>query len=154
MLKVGDKVKDFTLLDFNGKSHTLSNHLGKKVVVYFYPKDKTPGCTKQACDFRDNYHEIVNNNVILLGISPDNAKSHERFIDKYNLPFTLLSDDTKEVATYFGAFGEKNMYGKKVMGIIRSTFVIDEKGVIEKVWHPANSSSNPLEVVNYLHNRV
>lgn len=150
MLKVGDKVKDFKLFDYKGNSHKLSDYIGKKVVIYFYPKDNTPGCRKQACLFRDNYHEIVNNNVILLGISSDNAKSHERFIDKYNLPFTLLSDDTKEVATYFGAFGEKNMYGKKVMGIIRSTFVIDEKGVIEKVWHPANSSKNPLEVVSYL----
>ena len=126
MLKVGDKVKDFTLLDFNGKSHTLSNHLGKKVVVYFYPKDKTPGCTKQACDFRDNFHEIKSKNVVLIGISPDGAKSHERFINKFNLPFILLSDETKEVATYFGAYGEKVSFGKKTLGIIRSTYLIDE----------------------------
>ncbi len=150
MLKVGDKVKDFTLLDFNGKSHTLSNHLGKKVVVYFYPKDNTPGCTKQACDFRDNYHEINNKNVVLYGISPDGAKSHEKFSSKFDLPFTLLSDEDHNVATYFGAYGEKTSFGKKTKGIIRSTFIIDEKGVVEKIWHPANSSKNPLEVVSYL----
>lgn len=153
MLKVGDKVKDFTLLDFNGKSHTLSNHLGKKVVVYFYPKDNTPGCTKQACDFRDNYHEINNKNVVLYGISPDGAKSHEKFSSKFDLPFTLLSDEDHNVATYFGAYGEKTSFGKKTKGIIRSTFIIDEKGVVEKIWHPAKATKNVLEVVNYLNNQ-
>lgn len=153
MLKVGDKVNDFSLLDFEGNVHTLSEHLGKKVVVYFYPKDNTPGCTKQACDFRDNYHEIKNMNVVLFGISPDNAKSHSKFINKFNLPFILLSDENKEVSSYFGAYGDKKIFGKKTEGIIRSTYIISEKGVVEKIWHPAKASQNVMEVVNYLNNK-
>ncbi|MGI6771799.1 MAG: thioredoxin-dependent thiol peroxidase [Acholeplasmataceae bacterium] len=150
MLKIGDKVQDFKLFDYSGNIHTLSEYLGKKIVIYFYPKDNTPGCTRQACDFRDNFHEIKRLNVVLFGISADGAKSHERFSNKFNLPFTLLSDEDNKVATYFGAYGDKKVFGKKTVGIIRSTYIIDEKGIIEQIWHPANASKNVLEVVNYL----
>lgn len=152
MLKIGDQVKDFKLKDFEGNRHTLSEHLGKKVVVYFYPKDNTPGCTTQACDFRDNFHEIKNKNVVLFGISPDDSSSHEKFSNRYNLPFTLLSDETLETAKYFGAFGERNVYGRKIEGLIRSTYIIDEAGKLEKVWHPAVASKNVKEVIEYLNN--
>lgn len=154
MLKIGDKVNNFSLLDYAGNTHTLSEHLGNKIVVYFYPKDNTPGCTKQACDFRDNYHEIKNRNVVLFGISPDGANSHSRFIDKYNLPFILLSDVDKKIAEYFGAFGDKRTFGKTTKGIIRSTYIIDENGMIEKIWHPAQATNNVKEVVNYLNQEV
>ncbi len=150
MLKIGSKVKDFNLLDFEGNMHTLSNYLGKKVVIYFYPKDNTPGCTKQACNFRDNFTYFKEKDIILLGISPDGAKSHEKFTNKYNLPFTLLSDEDHSVSKYFGAWGIKNLYGRQFEGIIRSTYIIDEKGYLEKVWHPANASKNTLEVIEYL----
>ena len=150
MLKVGDKVKDFKLKDFEGNEHTLSEHLGKKVVVYFYPKDNTPGCTRQACDFRENYHHIKNMNVVLFGISPDSSSSHEKFKNKYNLPFILLSDESKEVAKQFGAAGEKTMFGKEVFGIVRSTYIIDENGIVEKIWRPAKASKNVEEVIEYL----
>lgn len=152
MLKVGDKVKDFSLKDFEGNTHSLSEHKGKKIVVYFYPKDNTPGCTTQACDFRDQFHEIKNKDVVLYGVSPDNASSHEKFINKYNLPFTLLSDETTDVAAYFGAFGKKRVFGKKGEGIIRSTYIIDEMGLIEKIWHPASATKNVAEVIEYLNN--
>lgn len=150
MYKIGDEVKDFTLLDGDGNAHTLSSYLGKKVVIYFYPKDNTPGCTTQACEFRDNYHEIKKNNVMLFGVSTDDAKSHQKFSEKYNLPFTLLTDPDGEVAYRFGAFGEKLVFGRTIMGMIRSTFIIDEEGKLEKAWPNANSKTNASEVVAYL----
>jgi len=150
MLEAGTKVQDFTLLDMDGKAHTLSDHLGKKVVLYFYPKDNTPGCTTQACSFRDHYHEIKNKNVVLYGISPDDSSSHIKFTEKYNLPFELLSDPDHKVSKYFGAYGKKNLYGKIFDGMIRSTFVIDEEGKIEKVWKRASAKTNATDVVEYL----
>ncbi len=150
MLKVGDKVKDFSLEDANGNVHKLSNHLGKKVVIYFYPKDSTPGCTRQACGFRDNYEEIKNKDVILYGISADSKNSHMKFQNKHNLPFVLLSDPKSEIINYFGALQEKHLFGRTYLGIVRSTFIIDEKGYLEKVWMPASSGKNPKEVVDYL----
>lgn len=150
MLEVGTKVKDFSLLDSEGKTHALSEHLGKKVVVYFYPKDNTPGCTTQACSFRDYYHEINNMNVVLFGISPDDSNSHIKFSEKYNLPFTLLSDPDHKVSKYFGAYGKKNLYGKIFDGMKRSTFIIDEEGKVEKVWKKASAKTNAEAVVKYL----
>ncbi|MCK9492980.1 MAG: thioredoxin-dependent thiol peroxidase [Acholeplasmataceae bacterium] len=150
MLDVGTKVNDFSLLDSEGNIHTLSEHLGKKVVVYFYPKDSTPGCTTQACSFRDNYHEINRLNVVLYGISPDDSNSHIKFSEKYNLPFTLLSDPDHKVSKYFGAYGKKSLYGKIFDGMIRSTFIIDETGKIEKVWKKADAKTNADAVVKYL----
>lgn len=150
MLKVGSKVKDFNLLDFEGNKHSLSKYLGKKIVVYFYPKDNTPGCTTQACNFRDNFSYFKENDIVLLGISPDLAKSHEKFVSKYTLPFPLLNDEDNSVAKYFGAWGTRNVYGREIDGIIRSTYLIDEKGYLEKVWHPANAYKNTDEVIEYL----
>jgi len=119
--------------DQNGNSIKLSNYTGKKVVLYFYPKDDTPGCTAEACSLRDNYKELINKGFVVLGVSPDTEKSHKGFIEKYNLPFPLIADPEKKILTAYGAYGEKVMYGKKVTGVIRTTFIIDEKGKIEKV---------------------
>ncbi len=129
-IKIGNAAPAFALPDENGKTVKLSDFRGKKVVVYFYPKDDTPGCTAQACGFRDSYVDIQEKNAIVIGISPDDAKSHQKFRTKYNLPFILLSDVNHAVAEKYGAWGEKSMYGVKRMGILRSHFVIDEQGKI------------------------
>ncbi len=119
--------------DQNGNIVRLSNFAGKKVVLYFYPKDNTPGCTAEACSLRDNYDELLKQGFVVLGVSPDSEKSHMGFAAKYNLPFPLIADTDRKIMTSYGAYGEKVMYGKKVTGVIRTTFIIDEKGVIEKV---------------------
>lgn len=128
MLKVHDKTPNFSLPDANGVMHSLNDYLGKKVIVYFYPRDNTPGCTDEACQFRDAHTQFVDNNVVIIGISKDSAKSHANFIAKYDLPFVLLSDPEHEVIEAYGAWGEKKLYGKTYMGIMRSTIVIDEEG--------------------------
>jgi peroxiredoxin Q/BCP len=119
--------------DQEGNSISLSNYLGKKVVLYFYPKDNTPGCTAEACSLRDNYSELISKGFVVLGVSPDTEKSHQGFAAKYELPFSLIADPEKKILAAYGAYGEKVMYGKKVTGVIRTTFIIDEKGLIEKV---------------------
>jgi peroxiredoxin Q/BCP len=134
MLKIGDKAPDFKLPDDTGKIISLKNFKGKKVILYFYPKDMTSGCTQQACDFRDNIKKFVKKNAVVIGISADDIKSHQKFKQKYELPFTLLSDETKNVLEQYGVWKEKSMYGKKYMGIARTTFIIDEKGKIEKIF--------------------
>lgn len=149
MLEVGTKVKDFTLSDGFGKTHRLSDYLGKKVVIYFYPEDDSPGCTEQACGFKVVNEALKKHNVVLLGISPDTIESHQLFQTKYGLPFTLLSDVDKTVSTYFGAYGKKNLYGNIVEGIIRSTFILNENGVIEKVFKRAFAKSNADSVLAY-----
>ena len=150
MLKEGQIIDDFTLEDDNGQMVTLSQFKGQKVVVYFYPRDNTPGCTKEACSFRDDYSLILSKKAVVLGISPDSVKSHEKFKTKFDLPFYLLSDPDKKVAQYFGAYGEKKMYGKTSMGIIRSTFIIDENGVLIKVFPKVSPAEHALEVLEYL----
>ena len=129
-LKVGDTAPDFALPSDSGETVKLSDFRGKRVVLFFYPKDNTSGCTTQACGFRDNYPVIEEKNAVVLGVSPDNEKSHRSFKTKYNLPFTLLVDTDHAVADAYGVWGEKSMYGKKYMGIIRSHFIIDEAGRI------------------------
>ena len=129
-LNVGQKAPEFTLPDAEGKMHSLSDFAGKNVIVYFYPKAMTPGCTTQACDFRDNMAAFTAKNFVVIGISPDPAKDLQQFIDEESLPFLLLGDLSKDTLNAYGAFGTKNMYGKEVQGVIRSTFVIDEAGVI------------------------
>ena len=119
--------------DQNGNLIKLSNYTGKKVVLYFYPKDDTPGCTAEACSLRDNYKEMLRKGFVVLGVSPDTEISHKKFAEKYTLPFPLIADPEKKILTAYGAYGEKVMYGKKVVGVIRTTFIIDEKGKIEKV---------------------
>jgi thioredoxin-dependent peroxiredoxin len=133
VIKEGEKAPDFKLPSSEGGVVSLKDLRGKPVVVYFYPKDDTPGCTKQACAFRDGYASLKKK-AVLLGVSPDSIESHEQFRDKYKLPFVLLADPDKTVAKKYGAFGEKMLYGKKVVGMIRSTFVIDAQGVVRKVF--------------------
>lgn len=127
-LKVGDMAPDFEATTDTGERINLSDYRGKRVVVYFYPKDDTPGCTTQACSFRDSYAEIEEQNAVVLGISPDDQASHQKFKTKYNLPFTLVVDNDHAIAEAYGVWGEKSMYGKTYMGIIRSHFVVDEAG--------------------------
>jgi peroxiredoxin Q/BCP len=133
MIKEGQKAPDFALPSSEGGKIALKDLRGKTVVLYFYPKDDTPGCTKEACAFRDGY-AALKKRAVLLGVSPDDLESHGAFRDKYKLPFPLLADEDKAVATKYGAFGEKVLYGKKVVGMIRSTFVIDGDGVVRKVF--------------------
>ena len=130
----GKKAPDFTLTDAEGKKVSLSGFKGKDVVVYFYPKDDTPGCTKEACGFRDLWKDLQRAGVVVLGVSPDAGASHQKFVTKYKLPFTLLSDPDKKLMQAWGAYGEKMMYGKKTMGVIRSTVWIGPDGVVKKHW--------------------
>ncbi|MBN2546763.1 MAG: thioredoxin-dependent thiol peroxidase [Spirochaetes bacterium] len=150
MLKKGDKAFDFSLPDDNNNMISLSQFKGKKVIVYFYPKDNTPGCTKEACSFRDDYDDILKKGAVVIGISADSVKSHQSFKSKYNLPFYLLSDTEKKVIKLYNAYGEKNMYGKLVMGIIRSTFVIDENGIILEVFPKVTPEGHAKEILNLL----
>jgi peroxiredoxin Q/BCP len=151
MLKEGDKAPGFSLdgVDADGKETTvaLKDYNGRKVVLYFYPKDNTPGCTTEACDFRDNLSDLKALGVRILGISPDKIESHKRFRKKQSLNFPLLSDVDREVASSYGAFGEKKSYGKTTMGIIRSTFLIDEKGKITKAWYKVTVKDHVDEVL-------
>lgn len=133
-LQINDPALSFKLKDAEGKDYTLEQFRGKKVVLYFYPKDDTPGCTKEACAFRDDYKVYTDNNIVIIGISKDNPASHRKFAEKYELPFILLSDEDTKVMDAYGAWGEKNMYGKKFMGVIRKTFLIDEEGKIIKIY--------------------
>jgi thioredoxin-dependent peroxiredoxin len=132
-LKAGDKAPSINATDENGKMLSLEEYKGKKVVLYFYPKDSTPGCTAEACNLRDNYESLKADGYDVIGVSPDSEKSHLKFIEKQNLPFRLIADTDKKVAEAYGVWGLKKFMGKEYMGVNRTTFVIDEKGVIEKV---------------------
>lgn len=151
MLETGIKAPDFTLLNQDGESVTLSQYLGKKVILYFYPKDNTPGCTKQACGFAQLYPDFHEKGAVILGVSKDSVKSHKKFQEKYQLPFTLLSDPELQVIQAYDVWKEKNMYGKKVMGVVRTTYLINEDGIIEKAYTKVKAAQNPedmLEVLN------
>ena len=141
-LNAGDKAPDFETLTDNGQTVSLVDFRGKTVVLYFYPKDDTPGCTKQACGFRDNFEEFDTSNVIVLGVSPDDAESHTKFRSKYKLPFPLLVDSDHRIAKAYGVWGEKSMYGKKYMGIIRSQFIIDEEGRLKDAQYKISPSDS------------
>lgn len=132
MIEINCAVPDFTLMGSDNQEHKLSQYRGKKVILYFYPRDNTPGCSTEACNFRDSNDVFINKNAIIIGISRDSLKSHTKFIEKFNLPFILLSDETEEVCNLFNVIKEKNMYGKKVFGIERSTFIINEEGILIK----------------------
>ncbi len=147
MLKPGDKAPDFFLSDANGRKIKLSDYLGQRVVLYFYPKDDTPGCTKQACSLRDGTTQLTRNNIVVLGISADDEASHKKFTHKYKLPFTLLADKDKQVCNKYGVFGEKTFMGKFFPGIKRTTFLIDEKGKIVKVIEKPNVEDHANEVL-------
>ncbi len=133
MLSVGDPAPDFTLSDADGNPISLSDFKGQKVVLYFYPKDDTPGCTKEACGFRDAQDDYMEANAVVIGVSPDSEKSHQRFRDKYDLPFLLLADPERQAIEGYDVWKEKNMYGKKYMGVERSTFIIDEDGILLEI---------------------
>src|ERR1700677_3306428 len=134
MVEIGKRAPDFSLLDQNGTKVTLSKLKGSPVVLYFYPKDDTPGCTKEACDFRDAFADYKKAGAVILGVSPDNGASHAKFAKKFDLPFPLLADHEKKVCEAYGVWKEKSMYGKKYMGVERTTLVIDKKGVVSKIF--------------------
>lgn len=147
MLNEGDIAPNFTTKDQNGNAVKLSDFKGKRVVLYFYPKDDTPGCTKEACSLRDSFDVFEERGIKILGVSTDNEKSHQKFITKYNLPFELLADTEKEIVEAYGVWGEKNMYGKKYFGINRTTFLIDEAGKIVKIFKKVKVDEHADEVL-------
>lgn len=150
MLDVGKKAPDFSLLNQDEKKISLKDYLGKKVVLYFYPKDDTSGCTKEACNFRDEFPKFTKTNAVILGISPDSVKSHKKFAEKYNLNFDLLADEEKKVVEKYGVWKEKSMYGRKYMGVERTTFIIDEKGKIKTIFNKVKVDGHNLEVLEAL----
>ncbi len=150
MLKAGDKAPDFKLTADNGEVRSLKDYRGKKVILYFYPKDLTSGCTAEACDFRDNITKFEKENAVVIGVSPDGTKSHIKFKEKYNLPFTLLSDESKKMLEDYGVWQEKSMYGRKYMGVVRTTFVINEKGKIEKIFEKVKVDGHIAEILENL----
>ena len=153
MLTVGIKAPDFTLPDKDGKNINLSDFKGKKVILYFYPKDNTPGCTKQACAFADAYQEYKNLDIEIIGISKDSVSSHLKFTDKFHLPFILLSDPQLTAIQSYDVWHEKKLHGKVSMGVVRTTYLIDENGIIEKVWDKVKPDQNASEILSYLTNK-
>jgi peroxiredoxin Q/BCP len=149
-LKPGDNAPSFTLPTGDGKEVSLSDLKGKKVVLYFYPKDDTPGCTREACSFRDGFSRIKKKGAVILGVSPDDPESHARFAEKYGLPFTLVSDEKKELVKTYGVWKERSMYGRKFMGIERTTFIIDEKGRISHIFPKVKVDGHFDEVLEAL----
>ncbi|TXI63172.1 MAG: thioredoxin-dependent thiol peroxidase [Flavobacterium sp.] len=146
-LKAGDKAPNFSGLDQSGTSHTLADYKGKKLVVFFYPKASTPGCTTEACDLRDNFARFQANNYALLGVSADSAKAQAKFIEKYDLPFPLLADEDKSVIQAFGVWGPKKFMGREYDGIHRTTFVIDENGIIEEVISDVKTKAHAAQIL-------
>lgn len=150
MLEIGMKAPAFTLFDKDGNAVSLSDCLGKKVVLYFYPKDNTPGCTRQACAFAAAYEGFKSKNVVVIGISKDSVASHQKFAQKYDLPFILLSDPELQAIQAYGVWQEKKLYGKVSMGVVRTTFIIDEQGNIEKVMPKVKPDTNAAEILSFL----
>ena len=146
-LTIGDKAPDFDVNDQDGKNIKLSEYLGKKVILYFYPKDQTPGCTAQSCNLRDHYQELKDAGFEVLGISSDSEKSHLRFIAKQNLPFTLLADEDKNVHNLYGTWAEKKLYGRTYMGTVRTTFIIDEKGFIADIISKVKTKDHTAQIL-------
>jgi thioredoxin-dependent peroxiredoxin len=147
-LTIGDQAPDFSLLTDQNQPFTLSQLRGKKVILYFYPKDNTPGCTKQACDFRDHFAQFKSHGIEVIGISKDAAKNHQKFKEKYSLPFTLLVDDNADVCEAYGVINKKSLFGKTFLGITRSTFLIDEQGMIKAIWRKVKVLKHVEQVLN------
>jgi len=149
-LKEGEKAPAFTAKDQNGKIVSLSDFLGKNVILYFYPKDDTPGCTAEACSFRDNYQSMLGRGFEVIGVSTDDEKSHKKFETKYSLPFTLIADSDKSIVEAYGVWVEKNMYGKKYMGTARTTFVINAEGTIDKIIEKVDTKNSSQQIIDLL----
>lgn len=147
MLREGDKAPAFSATDQNGKKVSLSDFKGKKVVLYFYPEDDTPTCTIQACNLRDNYSLLKKEGFTVLGVSPDDEKKHKKFEKKFSLPFTLLADPSHAILEKYGVWGEKELFGRQYMGVHRTTFVLDEKGIIRKIFYRPKNKSHAEEIV-------
>lgn len=148
MLKIGDRMPDFEVVDQDGNKVSSKDFIGKKTVVYFYPKDNTSGCTAEACSIRDNYDALIAKGYNVVGVSKDSAASHRKFIEKYELPFTLLSDTSTQMLQAFGAWGEKKMYGKTVLGTIRRTFIFDENGILERIIEKVDTKNHAEQILN------
>ena len=150
MLEVGTQAPDFTLPDQNGNRHSLSDYRGKKIILYFYPKDNTPGCTKQACGFAERYPQFIEKGAVVLGISKDSVASHKKFEEKYGLPFTLLADPELAAIQAYDVWQEKKNYGKTYMGVVRTTYLIDENGKIVKAFDKVKAADNPEQMLGEL----
>ena len=146
-MKVGDKAPDFTLADKDGKSVSLKDFSGRRVVLYFYPKDNTPGCTRQACAFAQNYAEFARRDIAVIGVSKDSVESHRKFAEKYSLPFVLLADPELQAIKAYGVWQEKKLYGKVSFGVVRTTFVIDEKGMVREIMPKVKPDTNAAEIL-------
>ena len=146
-LEIGDKAPEFKAQNQDGKTISLSDFKGKKIILYFYPKDNTPGCTAEACNLNDNYSELTDKGFEVVGVSPDSIESHQKFIAKYNLSFHLIADTDKEVINKYGVWGEKNMYGKKTMGLLRTTFIIDEDGKIAHIFKRVQTKDHTNQIL-------
>jgi len=149
-VKIGNKAPEFTLFNQGGKKVSMKDFKEKNVVLYFYPKDNTSGCTKEACNFRDEFPKFGKLKAVILGVSPDSVESHKKFAEKYNLPFTLLSDEKKKVLEKYGVWKEKSMYGRKYMGVERSTFIIDKNGKVQKIFRKVKVADHNKEVMEAL----
>ncbi len=149
-LKEGDLAPAIKAVDQSGELITLEEYRGKKIVLYFYPKDNTPGCTAESCDLRDNYSQFIEKGFEVIGVSADSEKSHQKFISKYNLPFRLISDEDKKVLKDYNAWGEKKMYGKSYMGVLRKTYIIDEKGYVEKIIEKVKTKEHSRQIFSEL----
>jgi len=150
MVNIDKKAPAITLLDGNGDKRTLKEFIGKKIVLYFYPKDNTSGCTAESCDFRDAFPKFKSNNAVIIGISPDSVESHRKFAAKYELPFILLSDENKKVLEKYDVWKEKSMYGRKYMGVVRTTVLVDEKGIVRKIYPKVKVNGHVEQVSNDL----
>ncbi|HKK74068.1 MAG TPA: thioredoxin-dependent thiol peroxidase [Saprospiraceae bacterium] len=149
-LQAGDQAPDFRGVDQNGETVQLSDFAGKKLILFFYPKDNTPGCTAEACNLRDNYDDLREKGFALLGVSPDSERKHQNFINKFDLPFPLLADTEKEVLNAYGVWGEKKMYGRTYMGVFRTTFIIDEEGKIQHVFKKVKTKDHTNQILEAL----
>lgn len=147
MLKIGDRMPDFEVVDQDGKTVRSADLIGKKTIIYFYPKDNTSGCTAEACSLRDNYAALTARGYKVVGVSKDSVASHRKFIDKYELPFTLLADTTTQMLQDFGAWGEKSMYGRKYMGVLRRTFIFDEQGVLTDIIEKVDTKNHASQIL-------
>ena len=147
MLKIGDRMPHFEVMDQNGNTVNSEELLGRKTIIYFYPKDNTSGCTEEACNLRDNYQAMVARGYNVIGVSKDSVKSHKNFAEKYSLPFTLLADTSTEMIQAFGAWGEKSLYGRKYMGTVRSTFIFDEAGILIEIIEKVDTKNHAAQIL-------